>query len=109
MLKIALVSGAPPQTPLGELTTVHQSPQSGGASCLRQSRLRAFGARNLTYSDIGTPPSRSQLFSSRLPLYSIPGSDPVHEVWTFLELTNYGYLCILCTHLIYVYRPSVIS
>src|SRR6218665_3213719 len=46
MFKIASVSGAPPQTPLGELTTLPQTPQSLGASFLQQSQLCAFGPSN---------------------------------------------------------------
>src|SRR6218665_1079386 len=60
MLKIASVSGAPPQTPLGELTTLPIPPSREELLCL--------GTRNLTYSRvlISTPASRSQVFPSRL-------------------------------------------
>ena len=87
MLKIASVSGDPLQK------------GSRRASCFQQSQLRAFGTRSLTYSHvlISTQASRSQVFPPRLPLLNS------------VELTNYGYFCILCTNPIYVFGPSVIS
>src|SRR6218665_279591 len=42
----------PPQTPLGELTTLPQTPYSVGTSCLRQSPLRTFGACNFPNSNV---------------------------------------------------------
>src|SRR6218665_1034183 len=73
MLKIASVSGALPQTPLGELTTLPQAPSREELNfCFRQSHLRAFGARNFTYSHVliglGIPVSRFPRFPSRFPL-----------------------------------------
>jgi len=92
MLKIASVSGAPPQTPLGELMTLRQTPS--------REELLAFGTRNLTYSHVlkGTPASRSEFSPPGSP-YSIPGSNPVHEVcgvdelWIFLYNMSPPNLC----------------
>src|SRR6218665_218876 len=61
MLKIASVSGAPPQTPLGELTTLpRRSPRPPS-----REGLISFGTRSLTYLRvlISTPASRSQVSS----------------------------------------------
>src|SRR6218665_862022 len=94
MLKIASVSGALTQTPLGELTTLPRPPSREG--------LLSFGTRSLTYSRvlISTPASRSEVSS-------LQAHGPCSILCT--ELTNYGYFCILCTHPIYVFGPSVIS
>src|SRR6218665_641500 len=60
MFKIASVSGAPPQTPLGSLRRSLRPPSREG--------LLSFGTRCLTYSRvlISIPASRSQVFPSRL-------------------------------------------
>jgi len=71
MFKIASVSGAPPQTPLGELTTLPQTPKSWGASCLQQSQLRAFGACSYPNAHVlvGIPASKPpfRLFAPQPP------------------------------------------
>ena len=50
MFKIALVSGAPPQTPLGELTTLPQTPSREGLLGL------AFGNRSFAPSALALSP-----------------------------------------------------
>src|SRR6218665_713336 len=109
MLKIASASGAPSQTPLEEHTTLPQTPSREG--------LLAFGncsfepsalSCNLTCSHvlIGTLVSRSQ-FS---PLQALLLNSWIRPSYMrFVELTNYGYFCILCPNPIYFYGPSVIS
>src|SRR6218665_1332514 len=59
MLKIASVSGAPPQTPLGG---AYDAPPDRSPS---REGLLSFGTRSLTYSRvlISTPASRSQVSS----------------------------------------------
>jgi len=51
MLKIASVSGAPPQAPLRGLRRSPKPPSrdSWGVSCLRHSQLRAFDSRNFIF------------------------------------------------------------
>ena len=48
MFKIASISGAPPQTPLGELTTLLQTPSREG--------LLAFGNRSYAPSALALSP-----------------------------------------------------
>ena len=109
ILKI-VVSEDPPQTPLGELTTFPQIPSSWVASCLRQSQLRAFGSCNFTDSPlqvlVGSPGSRSQFVHSGPPILN----SRIHLVYDSIicvELMNYGYLCCLCPHPIYIDGFSV--
>jgi len=67
----------------GELTTLPPDPlvaRSFLPSAIAASRLWRSQFDLLARSDIGTPPYRSQFFPPGSS-YSIPGSDPVHEVW----------------------------
>src|SRR6218665_2678703 len=67
-------------------------------SAIAASRLRHSQFEVYSQVLISTPPSRSQVFPPcRLPFFNS------------VELTNYGYFCILCPHPIYVFGPSVIS
>jgi len=88
MLKIASVSGAPPQTPLKEHTTLPLTPSHEGLLALGNC---SFGTRNLTCSHvlIGTqfldlnsfpPGSLAQFLDSPL-VHEVCGAD---ELWIFL-------------------------
>src|SRR6218665_961142 len=60
MFKIASVSGAPPQTPLRDLTTLFQTPYS-------REGLLAFGNRSLAPSALNHPLPPKQKFPPRHP------------------------------------------
>src|SRR6218665_331873 len=80
MLKIASVSGDPPQK------------GSQRAFCFQQSQLRAFGTRSLTYSHvlISTPAFRSQVFPLQASLAQLCGAD---ELWILLYTLSSPNLC----------------
>src|SRR6218665_2866029 len=99
MLKISSVSEAPPQTPLGELTKLPRPLVAKGflLSAIAASRLRHSQFELLERSHKHPQLLDFKFFPCRFPLLNS------------VELTNYGYFCILCPHPIYVFVPSVIS
>src|SRR6218665_959920 len=105
MHKNAPVSGAALETPLGGLRRSLRPlvARSFVPSAIAASRSQFY---LLARSDrVRVRSSRSQFFLCRLPLLNSWNCPPYMR---FVELTNYGYFCILCPHTIYVCVTSVI-
>src|SRR6218665_1769001 len=95
---LRFLHGAPPQTPLGELTTLPRPPSREGLLAFSNHNF-APSARSHIYIYENVRVGRTEILLQLLDLNFFPSRLPLLNS---VELTNYGYFCILCTHPIYV-------